>query len=129
MELHHVGIAVTDLEAAARPYLELGYVREAEGTVESQGVRVVMLRSGSSRVELLEALRPDSAVARFIEKRGPGVHHLAFHTPDIRAALARLEAQGAPLVDREPRPGFGGHLVAFVHPRWAGGVLVELVQE
>ncbi|WP_333660111.1 methylmalonyl-CoA epimerase [Meiothermus cerbereus] len=128
MEIHHLGIAVQDLQEAARPYLELGYTLEAQGTVESQGVEVWMLKSGQSRLELLKATRPDSAIARFIEKRGPGLHHLALATPDIRAELARLAAGGAPLIDTTPRPGFGGHQVAFIHPRWFGGVLVELVE-
>ncbi|PZA07268.1 MULTISPECIES: methylmalonyl-CoA epimerase [unclassified Meiothermus] len=128
MKLHHVGIAVTDLEQAAELYARLGYRLEAQGRVESQGVQVYMLRSGADRLELLYATRPDSAVAKFIEKRGPGLHHLAFATRDIRAELARLAAEGAPLIDSSPRPGFGGHPVAFVHPKWAGGVLVELVE-
>ncbi len=128
MEIHHIGIAVHDLEEAAQPYLRLGYTLEAQGLVESQGVEVWMLNSGHSRLELLRATRPASAIARFIEKRGPGLHHMALATPDIRAELKRLEGQGALLIDTSPRPGFGGHLVAFIHPRWAGGVLVELVE-
>jgi methylmalonyl-CoA/ethylmalonyl-CoA epimerase len=128
MEIHHIGVAVQDLEQAAQPYLTLGYELEARGTVESQGVEVWMLKSGQSRLELLRATRPDSAVAKFIDKRGPGLHHLALATPDLRAELQRLAAQGAPLIDAAPRPGFGGHLVAFIHPRWTGGVLVELVE-
>jgi methylmalonyl-CoA/ethylmalonyl-CoA epimerase len=128
MEIHHMGIAVEDLEQAAQPYLRLGYELEATGAVESQGVEVWMLKSGQSRLELLRATRPDSAVAKFIDKRGPGLHHLALATPDLRAELEHLAAQGAPLIDAAPRPGFGGHLVAFIHPRWSGGVLVELVE-
>ena len=128
MEIHHIGIAVQDLEQAAQPYLHLGYALEAAGTVESQGVEVWMLKSGPSRLELLKATRPETAIARFIEKRGPGLHHIALATPDIRAELQRLAAEGIPLIDTAPRPGFGGHQVAFIHPRWAGGVLVELVE-
>lgn len=128
MKLHHVGIAVNDLEQAAGPYLRLGYRLEAQDTVESQGVKVYMLKSGEDRLELLAATRPESAIAKFIEKRGPGLHHLAFATPDIRAELAKLAAESTPLIDTAPRPGFGGHLVAFVHPKWSGGVLVELVE-
>ena len=128
MNIHHIGIAVENLEQAARPYFELGYTLEAQGTVESQGVEVWMLRSGPSRLELLRATRPDSAIARFIEKRGPGMHHIALATPDITAELQRLAASGTPLIDATPRPGFGGHRVAFIHPRWSGGVLVELVE-
>lgn len=128
MNLHHVGIAVQNLEEAAKPYFDLGYVLEAQGLVESQGVNVYMLKSGHSRFELLAATRPDSAIAKFIEKRGPGIHHMAIATPDIKAELARLSTEGAPLIDQAPRSGFGGHLVAFIHPKWAGGVLLELVE-
>ncbi|MCX7783207.1 MAG: methylmalonyl-CoA epimerase [Meiothermus sp.] len=128
MNIHHIGIAVEDLEQAAKPYQQLGYTLEAQGMVESQGVEVWMLKSGPSRLELLKATRPDSAIARFIEKRGPGMHHIALATPNISAELQRLAAQGTPLIDAAPRPGFGGHLVAFIHPKWSGGVLVELVE-
>lgn len=128
MELHHVGIAVSDLEAAVRPYYALGYALEAQGIVESQGVSVYMLKSGHSRLELLAPIRPDSPIGKFLEKRGPGIHHLAFTTLDIQSELKRLAREGTPLIDAAPRPGFGGHLVAFIHPKWAGGVLVELVE-
>lgn len=87
-----------------------------------------MLKSKQSRLELLRATRPDSAIAKFTDKRGPGMHHLALATPDLQTELQRLAAQGTPLIDTSPRPGFGGHLVAFVHPSWSGGVLVELVE-
>ena len=134
-EVHHIGIAVEDLESAAKPYLLLGYELQASDTVESQGVEVWMLTpspagrgvGGSCRLELLKATRPDSAIARFIEKRGAGMHHIALATPDIQAELARLEGEGVPLIDKTPRPGFGGHLVAFIHPKWSG-VLLELVE-
>ncbi|MDX2006952.1 MAG: methylmalonyl-CoA epimerase [Meiothermus sp.] len=126
-EVHHIGIAVEDLATAAKPYQVLGYELEAADTVESQGVEVWMLKCGHSRLELLRATRPDSAIAKFIEKRGAGMHHVALATPDIRAELARLEAQHVPLIDTAPRPGFGGHLVAFIHPKWSG-VLIELVE-
>ena len=128
MELHHVGIATEDRKRAAARYLELGYTVEAEETLQAQGVHALMLKSGPSRLELLEPTAPATPVGRFLEKRGPGLHHLAFATPDLAAALAELAAAGAPLIDREPRRGFDGHLVAFVHPRWYGGVLVELVE-
>jgi len=128
MRLHHVGIATDDLEGSRRRYEELGYRLEAAGEVAAQGVRVAMLRSGSDRLELLEPTAPDTPVGRFLEKRGPGLHHLAFAVSDVAAELRRLREQGARLIDEEPRPGFGGHLVAFVHPSWAGGVLVELVE-
>lgn len=128
MKLHHVGIAVDNLEAAAQPYLALGYTLEATDTVESQGVEVWMLISGNDRLELLKATRPESAIAKFIAKRGPGLHHLAFATTNLMAQLQQLQSQGVPLIDLTPRPGFAGHLVAFAHPKWSGGVLVELVE-
>ena len=128
MKLHHVGIATTDLDSAQARYELLGYRLEALELLPDQGVRAAMLKSGADRIELLEPAAPQTPVGRFLEKRGPGVHHLAFATTDIAAALRRLQASGARLVDEEPRPGFGGHLVAFVHPSWAGGVLVELVE-
>lgn len=136
MEVHHIGIAVEALEVAAKPYFDLGYELEARGTVESQGVQIWMLRPHPSsspggrgvRIELLASIREGSAVAKFIEKRGQGIHHMALATPDIQAELKRLAAEGTPLIDSAPRPGFGGHLVAFIHPQWANGVLIELVQ-
>ena len=129
MKLHHVAIATADLEAALDRYRLLGYEPEARQTLPSQGVEAVMLTSGSDRLELLHPTAPDTPVGRFLEKRGPGLHHLAFACADVSAELAKLRRAGARLVDERPRPGFGGHLVAFVHPSWAGGVLVELVQE
>ncbi len=131
MRLHHVGIAVRDLEAAKARYALLGYVLEAEGEVPAQGVRVAMLaaKEGSPRIELLTPTGPETPVGRFLEKRGEGLHHLAFAVTDVAAALAGFKAQGLPLVDEAPRPGFGGHLVAFLHPKAFFGTLVELVQE
>ncbi len=130
MRLHHVGIAVADLEAARARWARLGYRLEAEGAVPAQGVRVAMLAApgGGARIELLAPSGPDTPVGRFLARRGEGLHHLAFAVPDVAKALAELESAGARLVDRAPRPGFGGHLVAFVHPSAFGGVLVELVE-
>jgi len=129
MKLHHVAIATADLEAALDRYRLLGYELETRQTLPSQGVEAAMLTSGGDRLELLVPTAPDTPVGRFLEKRGPGLHHLAFACANVSAELARLRRAGARLVDERPRPGFGGHLVAFVHPSWAGGVLVELVQE
>ncbi len=134
MVLDHVGIAVADLEEGLLRWQRLGYVLEARGDVASQGVAVAMLKAppgtqGSARLELLAPLAPDTPVGRFLQKRGEGLHHLAFRVKDIEAELKRLEAEGASLIDPRPRPGFGGHLVAFVHPKSFGGVLVELVAE
>ena len=129
MKIDHIGIATRGIEES------LGFWRDALGlevkhteTVEEQGVRVAMLPVGEPRVELLEPTGPDSPVAKFLEKRGPGIHHVAVRVPDIRAALARLKGQGAKLIDEEPRVGAGGCLVAFVHPAASGGVLLELVE-
>ncbi|WP_038058371.1 methylmalonyl-CoA epimerase [Thermus amyloliquefaciens] len=130
MRLHHVGIAVEDLEAAKARYRLLGFAPVAEGEVAAQGVRVAMLRgAGETLLELLAPLGPDTPVGRFLEKRGPGLHHLAFATPRIQEELARLKAEGARLIDEVPRPGFGGHRVAFLHPSFGLGVLWELVEE
>ena len=129
MKIDHIGIATRGIEES------LGFWRDALGlevkhteTVEEQGVRVAMLPVGEPRVELLEPTGPDTPVAKFLEKRGPGIHHVAVRVADIRAALARLKSQGARLIDEEPRVGAGGCLVAFVHPAASGGVLLELVQ-
>ena len=129
MELHHVGVAVPDLAEASERYRGLGYRLVAEETLPEQGVRAAMLQSGASRVELLEPLGPETTVGRFLEKRGPGLHHLAFVTPDLPALLKRLRTEGVRLIDEAPRRGFGGHWVAFAHPKSYGGVLVEFVEE
>lgn len=131
MRLHHVGLAVRDLEAALSRYRLLGYRLSQEGEVPEQGVRVYWLVSevGGPALELLAPTGPETPVGRFLEKRGEGVHHLAFATPDLEAALSQLKAEGLPLVDEAPRVGFGGHRVAFVHPKAFFGTLVELVEE
>ena len=127
--LDHVGIAVRSLDESLPVFESItgakGYGREA---VESQGVEVVFVVSGTGRLELLAPTRDDSAVARFLAKRGPGMHHVCYQVPDVAAALARYEAEGYELIDRAPRTGAHGHQVAFLHPRSTGGVLVELVQ-
>jgi len=126
---HHVGVAVKSLQEALEGYRRLGLVPDLTEEVPSQGVRVAFLRSGAVRVELLESLRPDGVIARFIERRGEGLHHLAFACEDIRKEMTRLRQAGFELVDAEPRPGSKGRLVAFVHPRSLHGVLLELVEE
>lgn len=127
--LDHVGIAVNSLDEAL-PVWEslLGSQGSGRETVESQGVEVVFVGAGAARVELLAPTRSDSPVARFLDRRGPGMHHLCYRVPDLRATLDELARQGFELIDREPRRGAHGHLVAFVHPRSAGGVLVELLE-
>jgi methylmalonyl-CoA/ethylmalonyl-CoA epimerase len=129
MKIEHIGIATPRLDEALRFWRDaLGLeVRHTE-VVEDQGVRVAMLPVGEPRIELLEPTGEESPVAKFIAKRGAGIHHVAVRVGDIRAALARLKSQGARLIDEEPRVGAGGCLVAFVHPSAAGGVLLELVE-
>ena len=129
MKIEHIGIAterIDDALAFWRDALGLAVVHTEE--VAEQGVRVAMLPLGEPRVELLEPTHEESPVAKFLRRRGPGIHHIAVRVEDIRASLARLKAQGARLIDEEPRVGAGGCLVAFVHPQSAGGVLLELVE-
>jgi methylmalonyl-CoA/ethylmalonyl-CoA epimerase len=129
MKVDHIGVATRGIEEALKFWRDaLGLEVKHTETVEEQGVRVAMLPAGEPRVELLEPTGPDSPVAKFLEKRGPGIHHVAVRVEDIRAALARLKAGGARLIDEEPRAGAGGCLVAFVHPSASGGVLLELVE-
>ena len=129
LRLDHVAIAVADLDAGSAPWLALGLVRHGDDeVVADQGVRVRAFVLGDALVEVLAPLGPDGAVARFLERRGPGLHHVALRVPDLRSELSRLEGLGAELIDRAPRPGRAGTLVAFVHPRWTGGTLVELVE-
>lgn len=125
----HVGVAVRRLDAALADYRVMGFEVESTEEVPAQGVRVAFLRTGGAQIELLESLAPDGVIARFVERHGEGLHHVAFSVPDIRAEMRRLREGGLELVDAEPRPGAHGRLVAFVHPRSARGVLVELVQE
>ncbi len=128
--LDHVGIAVQDVGKALAFYRDaLGLEVEAPENVQTQHVRAHFIPVGGSAIELLEATTPDSTIAKFVEKRGPGIHHLTLRVEDIRAALAQLKARGIRLVDEEPRPGADGALVAFVHPSAAHGVLVELMQQ
>jgi methylmalonyl-CoA/ethylmalonyl-CoA epimerase len=126
-DLHHVGIAVADLDAAVARWCSLlGAEVEAEEEVPSQGVRAVALHTGAGRVELLSPTGADTPVGRFLERRGEGMHHVAFCVDDVVVELALLRAAGATLVDEVPRQGLYGP-VAFVHPETMGGVLVELV--
>lgn len=129
LPLDHVAIAVSSIDETL-PALRLLTQGEASPRerVESQGVDVVFLGTGEGRLELVEPLTADSPVARFLERRGPGLHHLAYRVADLAATLRELEAAGVELIDREPREGAHGRLVAFIHPRSAGGVLIELVE-
>lgn len=123
--LDHVAIAVASIEAAARLFeLVSGQPGSPPETLETQGVRVAFC----GQLELLEPLGPDTAVGRFLARRGQALHHIAYRSQALQADLDRLAAQGVELIDTAPRPGARGHLVAFLHPRSTGGVLVELVQ-
>lgn len=123
--IDHVAVAVHSI-AASSPLFELlsGESCSPPETLPAQGVRVAFVGS----VELLEPLAPDTTVGRFLERRGEGLHHIAYRTDDLEADLATLDAAGLRLIDREPRPGANGHRVAFVHPSATGGILVELVE-
>jgi methylmalonyl-CoA/ethylmalonyl-CoA epimerase len=132
--IDHIGIACRDLEASIGYYTaSFGLTVLGRETNESQGVREAMLHvadapGGFSCVQLLEPLRPDTPVGRFLERHGEGVHHIAYGVDDILAALASLRENGTQLVDETPRHGYGGSSIAFVHPKSAGGVLTELVE-
>lgn len=126
--IDHVGIAVRSLESAAEFYEGIGLKVEHFETVEAEKVRVAMVPTADSRIELLEPLAPDSPISKFLEKRGPGLHHLALRVPDLDAAIGRLRESGARLLN-EPSAGAGGHRYVFIHPASTGGVLLELIQE
>jgi methylmalonyl-CoA epimerase len=128
-QIDHLGIAVRSLDTALQFYEhQLGFTVTLRETVEHEKVKVAMLPAGGPRIELLEATEPDSVIAKFIEKRGEGIHHVAIKVPDLSATVHRLKTQGARLLN-DPRPGAGGHLYVFVHPSSSGGVLLELIQQ
>jgi methylmalonyl-CoA epimerase len=126
--IDHIGIAVASIAEARRFYEAMGLVVEAIEEVPQEGVRVAMIRCGESKIELLEATTAESPIARHIAKRGPGIHHLCFASDDLQGDDRRLRAAGLELLRPEPTRGAGGCWVQFVHPRSAGGVLVELSQ-
>lgn len=129
-KIEHIGIAVKDLGAAGDLYEKLlGSPAYKTEEVASEGVRTAFFRSGPNKVELLEATSPDSPIAKYLEKRGEGIHHIAFDVEDIRAEMARLRAQGFTVLSEEPKKGADNKLVAFLHPKGTHGVLVELCQE
>jgi len=127
--LHHVGIAVRSIEERLELYRALGLSVEGTETVASEKVRAAFLPVEGSRIELLEATAPDSPIAAAIAKRGEGLHHLCFQVDDVRAAMASLAQRGYQLLSDEPRRGAHGAQVCFVHPKSAGGVLIELWQD
>ena len=128
LRLDHVAIAVESL-ATALPLFEslTGGVGSAIEEIAAQGVKVAFVGSGGGRLELLEPLAAETPVGRFLRRRGPGLHHIAYRVPDLQKTLDALAARGVTLIDRTPRPGAGGHQVAFLHPSSTGGVLIELV--
>ncbi|MGE7777418.1 methylmalonyl-CoA epimerase [Chitinophaga sp. NPDC101104] len=130
LKVEHIGIAVKSL-AVSVPLFEKLLNAECYKTEEiaSEGVSTAFFRQGETKIELLEALSPASPVARFLEKKGEGVHHLAFEVKDIRAEMARLQNEGFELLSAEPKPGADNKLVCFLHPKSTNGVLVELTQE
>ena len=124
--IDHIGIAVVSIAAARAFYEAMGLIVEAIEEVPQEGVRVAMIACGESKIELLEAISPDSPIARFLERRGPGIHHLCFASDDLHHDDLMLRDAG--VLRPEPTPGAGGCWVQFVHPKSAGGVLVELSQ-
>ena len=127
--IDHIGVAVQDLDEAVALYSErFGMPVEHRETVQEQGVEAVLLGVGVSHVELLRPLDPDTAVGKFLERNGPGLHHVAYGTDDIDSTLDSVRAAGLQLIDERPRTGIRGSRVAFVHPKSTGGVLTELVE-
>ena len=127
-QIDHIGIAVKNIEEAAKLYTDLGLKVEGTEVVESQKVKVAFIGIGQSRIELLESTAPDGNIAKFIEAKGEGIHHLAVKVDNIEKALEELSAKGYQLIDKTPRVGAGGHKIAFLHPKSTKGVLLELSQ-
>lgn len=129
MKIDHIGIATRQLEEAKALWAEsLGLKVDSTEDVHDQGVRVAMLPIGETRIELLEPITASSPIGKFLDKRGPGIHHIAIRVDDIAITLEKLKKQGLRLIDEKPRIGAGGCLVAFIHPSSTNGVLLELVQ-
>jgi methylmalonyl-CoA epimerase len=128
LSIDHLGIAVKSIAAAKSIYEKLGLDISPEESVEHEKVRLVMVPLGESRLELLEATSDDSPIARFIAKRGEGLHHISIRVPDLESAVARLKSDGVRLVSNEIKIGAGGHRYIFVHPQGTAGVLLELVE-
>ncbi|MBW3594296.1 MAG: methylmalonyl-CoA epimerase [Actinobacteria bacterium] len=129
-KIEHVAVAVADLDAAIALYRDVwGLDVEHRERVEDQGVEEAMVRIGDSYIQLLGATGADTTVGKFLERRGEGLHHIAYEVDDLEGALTQLKAQGVPLIDEVPRRGGRGHMVAFVHPKGNRGLLVELIQK
>ncbi len=128
-KIDHLGIAVSSIEEALAFYRDqLGMTVTHRETVGAEKVHTAMLPAGDARIELIEPSEPGTSIGKFLEKRGPGLHHIALKVPDLNASVEKLKASGAKLLN-EPRPGAGGHIYVFVHPASTGGVLLELIQE
>jgi methylmalonyl-CoA epimerase len=129
-KIDHIGIAVADIEAALKIYRDaLGLTLAKTETVPEQAVKVAFLPTGESEIELVEPTSSDSGIARFLAKRGEGIHHICLEVDDIQATMAQMAAQGMALIDKTPRAGSGGQKYAFVHPKSAHGVLIELYEK
>ncbi|MGH2736137.1 MAG: methylmalonyl-CoA epimerase [Actinomycetota bacterium] len=129
VRIEHVALAVSDLDAAIAHYERVwGLAVSHRERVDDQGVEEAMLPLGESHLQLLGATGPDTTVAKFLERRGEGLHHIAYEVDDLPRALEDLKAEGVELIDEQPRPGGRGHMVAFVHPKANHGLLVELIQ-
>jgi methylmalonyl-CoA/ethylmalonyl-CoA epimerase len=130
LKIEHIGIAVKDLNNSNELFKKLfGQVHYKTEEVQSEGVSTSFFQIGENKIELLEATNPDSPIAKFIEKKGEGIHHIAFDVADIRAEMKRLESEGFVLLNQEPKPGADNKLVCFLHPKGTNGVLIELCQE
>lgn len=128
-KIEHIAIAVADIDAALSHYRDVWALElESRERVEDQGVEEAMLPLGESYLQLLAPTGPDTTVAKFLERRGEGLHHIAYEVEDLEGALSRLKELGIPLIDEQPRRGGRGHMVAFVHPKGNHGLLVELIQ-
>ncbi len=129
-KIEHIGIAVSDIEAANSLYTKLlGVAPYKQETVESEGVITSFFMAGNNKVELLQGMKDGNAISSFIDKKGQGIHHIAFEVGDIRAEMERLKQQGFILINEEPKQGADNKLICFVHPKSTNGVLIELCQE
>jgi methylmalonyl-CoA/ethylmalonyl-CoA epimerase len=128
-ELHHVGIVVADIDGAAERYAALGFADGERFEVPEQGVIAITYHAGPGYAELIQPTNPDGAIGRFLAKRGPGMHHVAYRVADLDGTIVRLSASGIRMIDQTPRTGTHGWRIAFVHPESCAGVLTELVDD
>jgi methylmalonyl-CoA/ethylmalonyl-CoA epimerase len=129
MHIDHIGIAVNDLNQALKTYLALGFKEKDRQVIEGYDVEVSMIPVGEIKIELIRPTSPQSTIAKFLQKRGEGIHHIAVNVKDIQKKLDELKAQGVKLIDEMPKSGYGGRKVAFIHPASTNGVLLELVED